>query len=129
SVPIAVDGAEIRLAGLDDVRYGHPDIDAALSGIAPGTPTILIVHNPDAASLAEARGVDLVLAGHTHGGQIRLPLLGPVPHMPITIGQQFDKGLFFYGPSRLFITSGVGESGPRARLFDPPEISLLRVTF
>ncbi len=129
SVPIGVDGAEVRLAGLDDVRYGHPDIDAALRDVAPGTPTILLVHNPDAASLAESRGVDLILAGHTHGGQIRLPLLGPVPHMPITIGQQFDRGLFFYGPSRLFITPGVGESGPRARLFDPPEISFLRVTF
>src|SRR5512135_680811 len=129
SVPLVVDGAPLRLAGLDDVRYGKPDIDAALREVPKGTPTILLVHNPDAAPLAESRGVNLVLAGHTHGGQVRLPFFGPVPHLPITIGQQFDEGLFYYGPSRLFITPGVGESGARARLFDPPEISFLRVTF
>lgn len=129
SVPLTVGGAPLRLAGLDDVRYGKPDIDAALREVPEGVPTILIAHNPDAAPLAESRGVDLVLAGHTHGGQVRLPFLGPVPHMPVAIGQQFDEGLFFFGPTRLFITPGVGESGPRARLFDPPEISFLRVTF
>jgi predicted MPP superfamily phosphohydrolase len=49
--------------------------------------------------------------------------------MPIKIGQQFDKGLFWFGPTRLFITPGAGESGARARLFDPPEISYLRITY
>lgn len=129
SVPIAADGGDVRLAGLDDLRYGQPDIDAALSEVPAGTPTILLVHNPDAAPLAESRGVDLVLAGHTHAGQVRLPLIGPVPKMPIHIGQQFDKGLFYFGPTRLFITPGVGESGTRARLFNPPEISFLRITY
>lgn len=129
SVPLRLPGGEVRLAGLDDLRYGSPDIDAALSDVAAGTPTILLAHNPDAARLAESRGVDLVLAGHTHGGQVRLPFLGPVPHLPTTIGQQFDEGLFFFGPTRLFITPGAGESGARARLFDPPEISFLRITY
>ncbi|HTK04194.1 MAG TPA: metallophosphoesterase [Candidatus Eisenbacteria bacterium] len=129
SVPIAADGGGVRLAGLDDVRYGKPDIDAALAEVPPGTPTILLVHNPDAAPLAESRGINLVLAGHTHAGQVRLPLVGPVPKMPIRIGQQFDKGLFYFGPTRLFITPGVGESGTRARLFNPPEISFLRITY
>ncbi|MEY4745043.1 MAG: hypothetical protein RL272_988 [Candidatus Parcubacteria bacterium] len=129
SVPIIVDGTEVRLVGLDDVLYGRPDADAAFRDVQDGVPAIMLVHNPDAAPLAESRGAALVLSGHTHGGQIRLPLVGPVPHLPITIGQQFDKGLFYFGPTRLFITPGVGESGPRARLFDPPEISFLRVTF
>jgi len=90
---------------------------------------ILLVHNPDATPLAETRGIDLVLAGHTHAGQIRLPYIGAVPHLPITIGQQFDKGYFPFGQTRLFITPGVGESTARARFFDPPEISLVTLTF
>ncbi|HTM68152.1 MAG TPA: metallophosphoesterase [Candidatus Binatia bacterium] len=129
SVAIPLKDGEVRLAGLDDMRFGQPDIDAALSEAPPGVPRVLLVHSPDAAPLAETRGVDLVLAGHTHGGQVRLPLIGPVPTMPIKIGQQFDKGLFWFGPTRLFITPGAGESGARARLFDPPEISYLRITY
>ena len=129
SVALDVEGTEVRLIGLDDMRYGHPDIDEAMREVPDWTPTILLVHNPDAAPLAESRGIDLVLAGHTHAGQVRLPLIGPVPRLPTKLGQRVDEGLFFFGPTRLFITPGVGESGTRARLFNPPEISFLRITF
>lgn len=129
SVPLDVDGIEVRLLGLDDMRFGDPDLDAALAEVPAGTPTVLLVHNPDAAPLAESRGIDLVLAGHTHAGQVRLPLIGPVPRLPTRLGRHFDEGLFFFGPTRLFITPGVGESGARSRLFNPPEISFLRITF
>jgi predicted MPP superfamily phosphohydrolase len=52
-----------------------------------------------------------------------------VPPLPTTIGRRFDCGVFDHGRTTLFITPGAGESGPRARLFDPPEISLLHITF
>jgi predicted MPP superfamily phosphohydrolase len=129
SVPLEVDGQKISLIGLDDVEYGQPDIDVAMKDVPPDAKKILMVHNPDATPLAETRGIDLVLAGHTHAGQVRLPFLGPVPNLPITIGQQFDKGYFPFGQTRLFITPGVGESGTRARFFDPPEISFVTITF
>lgn len=129
SVGIDVDGRELRIAGLDDVRYGKPDWDATLRDVPPDAFTVLLVHNPDAAPVAEVRGVPLVVAGHTHAGQIRLPLIGPVPMLPTKLGKRFDRGTFAFGPTRLFITPGVGESGPRARLFDPPEISILHLTF
>jgi uncharacterized protein len=129
SVLIGPAGAAIRLVGLDDLKYGTPDWDQAFSEVLPGEVVIVAAHQPDAAPQAEARGAALVIAGHTHGGQIRLPFVGAVPRLPIKIDQRFDQGVFDFGPTRLFITPGVGESGPRARLFRTPEISLLRITY
>jgi uncharacterized protein len=129
SVAFEVDGHRVRLIGLDDLWYGDPDWDAALAERREGETTILLVHDPDAALGAEANGIDLTVAGHTHGGQIRLPFLGPVTPLPTDLGRRYDKGVFPIGPSTLFLTPGVGESGPRARFFAPPEISLLTLTF
>lgn len=129
SAPIDFAGGRVRLAGLDDVRFGEPDLGAAMRDAGDADLTVLLVHNPDAAPLAEAHGVDLVLAAHTHAGQVRLPGIGPVPELPTRLGRHYDKGFFPIGPTTLFITPGAGESGARARLFNPPEISLIRITF
>ncbi len=129
SVPLDIDGRTVSLIGLDDQMYGQPDVDLAMKDVPPGAKKLLLAHEPDIAPLAEMRGIDLVLSGHTHGGQIRLPLVGAVAHLPIKIGQQFDMGLFPFGQTQLFITPGIGESGPRARLFDPPQISFVTITF
>lgn len=111
------------VAGVEEVWTGQVNLDAALQGRPAGTQTIALVHNPDLVlDLQPNHEIDLVLAGHTHGGQIRLPLIGPVPALPTKLGRAYDKGLFDYQDQKLFITSGVGESGPRARLFNPPEI-------
>lgn len=129
SVIVPAEGTDIRLIGLDDFRYGMPDWDKALADVPSDALSIVAVHNPDFVPAAEVRGIDLVIAGHTHCGQIRLPLIGAVPNLPTHIGRRFDCGVFDYGPTKLFITPGAGESGPRARLFDPPEVSLLRVMY
>jgi predicted MPP superfamily phosphohydrolase len=117
------------IAGVDDVEFGSPDLDAALDEVPEGAAVILASHNPDIAHPAEKAGVDLLVAGHTHGGQIRLPGIGSVPPLPTKLGRRYDKGMFEIGPMRMFLTSGAGESGPRARLFDPPEIVILTVTY
>ncbi len=117
------------LSGLDDIWFGTPDWGAALADIPEGAPVIMVVHNPDEAGRAEYEGVDLLLAGHTHGGQIRLPFWGPVPRLPTTIGQEYDQGLFPWGAMQLYITSGAGESGVRSRLFNPPEVVQLDVLY
>jgi len=117
------------LAGLDDIWFGQPDWEQALADIPEDVPVILAVHNPDEANRAEFHGVDLMLSGHTHGGQIRLPLIGPVVSPPTTLGRHYDRGMFAYGAMNMFITSGAGESGVRARLFNPPEIVRLDVTY
>lgn len=119
----------VRLVGIDDLWYGTPDWDRAFADVREGETVIVAVHNPDAAGAAEYYGADLVVAGHTHGGQIRLPFIGPTAELPTELGQRFDRGLFDFGMTRLYITSGAGESGPRARLLSPPEIVVLEITY
>lgn len=129
SVGLEVGDQVVRLIGIDDIKNGLPDWEASLAGTEDSDVTILASHNPDAAPVAEYNGIGLVVSGHTHGGQVRLPLFGAVPPLPTVIDQSFDKGLFWFGPTRLFITPGVGEVLSRARLFDPPEVSVLDITF
>jgi hypothetical protein len=93
---------------------------------------IMPVHNPEVATFA-ARETGLkpalVLSGHDHGGQIRLPLIGSLARMPHNLGRRFDRGLFYIDGMPLIIGQGVGESGPRARLFCPPQIVLVTLRF
>jgi predicted MPP superfamily phosphohydrolase len=74
-------------------------------------------------------GTDLILTGHTHGGQIRLPLIGSLAPIPTNLGRAYDMGLFNISGGQMFISRGIGESGTRARLFCRPEISILNVNF
>lgn len=113
------------LFGVDDVWSGRAEI---LEAGGAFDAKLVLSHNPDIIHKAVRHGVDLVLAGHTHGGQIRLPGIGPVPDIPDELGRPYDRGLFqFEKGTQLFITSGLGEMGPRARLLVPPEIVMLEI--
>lgn len=122
------DGGQVNLAGVDDVWFSFDPVQA-LQDIQEDLPTILITHNPDYILDPTSEHADLVVAGHTHCGQIRLPWIGAVPPLPTTLGRAWDCGLFSYTGGQLWITPGVGETGPRARLFNPPQIDVLTLTF
>lgn len=125
-LPIA--NGRLYLAGLQEIWTHRTDIDAALQTNIEGLPVIALAHNPDTvAAYTERHDIALTLSGHTHGGQIRLPFIGPVGIIPTELGQKIDKGLFTINNHQVLITSGVGESGPRARLFNPPEIIYLTI--
>lgn len=124
---ISVQGKNFWLAGVEDFDARRDNEALAKSQVTTKDLTILLAHNPDVVYGAEKVGFDLVVAGHTHGGQVRLPWYGPMGRIPTRLGQHFDRGEFDFGPTKLFITSGIGESGARARLFNPPEIVILRV--
>ncbi|NQV11895.1 metallophosphoesterase [Candidatus Uhrbacteria bacterium] len=130
SVEVATnDGNNVDIAGIDDIWY-TPSLASAFEGVDDDTFTILIAHNPDVILEDETTDADLVISGHTHGGQIRLPWIGPVPPLPTKLGQKYDVGLFDFGDAnKLFITRGVGETGPRARLFNPPTIDVLHIKY
>ncbi len=118
------------ILGVDDVWTWRVNIAKALTSIGgKNHPLIVVAHNPDIIQKAQKMGADLVLAGHTHGGQIRLPFWGPVPQIPTRLGNRYDRGLFQFGATQMFITSGIGETGPRARLFVPPEIAMLTIKY
>ncbi|MBV8971111.1 MAG: metallophosphoesterase [Sphingomonadaceae bacterium] len=112
------DAGPVTVAGIDDAETGHPDIAAALAGAPPGKPVLLLMHEPDRFA-AVPRGVALTLAGHTHGGQIRLPLIGAiVTHTDFG----WVRGRYDQGGRTLIVSSGVGTSGVPLRLGVPPEI-------
>lgn len=118
------------LAGVDDFWTKRNDVAASLTERPEDMTTLLLTHNPDVVSvLPPENNIKLVLAGHTHGGQIRLPFLGAIGRIPDELGQGYDQGLFEFEGLKLFLTSGLGESGPRARLFNPPEIINLSLRY
>lgn len=118
----------IAVAGIDDLWSGSGSIDRALAGIGTGTTVILLSHNPDVVRDARSRRAHLIVSGHTHGGQIRLPFFGPVPQLPTHLGKVFDQGIFTITPTTtLAITRGLGETLARARLLAPPEVMVLNV--
>lgn len=128
------DGGEVAVAGADDDWYGQTDLDAAFRGIPADVPIVAMLHNPDlappaAALLAGRSAPTIFLSGHTHAGQIRLPFVGSIMPLPHHLGRKYDRGVFQVGESTLVIGAGAGESGPRARLFCPPEIVLVTMRF
>ncbi len=125
---IDVNGKALRLAGVSDIWFDG-DLGKTLENVQPEDTTLLLAHNPDVVLDPHMQHVDAVFAGHTHGGQIRLPWIGPIARIPTQLGQVYDKGWFTYNGIPLFITSGVSESGTRARLFNLPEIILMTIQF
>jgi len=126
NILIPLDGGDIAIAGVEDLWTGKTDIAAALAEIPENAIIILLSHNPSIIEDPLSTGTHLIVSGHTHGGQIRLPFIGPIPTLPTTLGQVVDDGLFPVDEdTTLAITRGVGESGPRARLFAWPEIMVI----
>jgi len=99
----------------------------ALDGVPAALPRLLLSHNPDTAEMSAARTrqyrVDLMLCGHTHGGQVRIPGLG-TPVIPSNFGQKYAHGLVRGPGFRVFISSGLGTTGMPIRFRQPPEIAL-----
>jgi predicted MPP superfamily phosphohydrolase len=117
-------GSKIYVVGLDDPHTMRDNLERALSRTPPDSFKILLAHSPEA--FKEARGqVDLVLVGHTHGGQVVVPLLGPL-YVPLSPdSKRYVKGLFMEGGTAMYVTSGVGCSLLPMRFLCPPEVALI----
>lgn len=124
-LPIERGGQRIWLCGVADPASSHPDLYYAIPP-NPDGPVILLSHAPDYADTVvfHPRGhiVDLMLSGHSHGGQVRLPLIGPLVLPPG--GKKYVEGLFRLGRMQLYVNRGIGAVGLPFRLNCPPEISL-----
>jgi uncharacterized protein len=125
-VPLERNGDRLWLAGVDDPGTSSPNLDLAVPA-KPDGPVLLMVHEPDYADevTAHPRGplVDLVLAGHSHGGQIQLPFLGPIILPPM--GRKYPVGLYQINRMQLYVNRGIGTVGLPFRLNCPPEITLI----
>jgi len=91
-----------------------------------GEPVILLVHNPDFVETVSLEGISLALCGHTHGGQIRFPVLGPLV-LPSLYGQKYAGGLVECGGAAVYVNRGIGLISPPLRFMCRPEITLLRL--
>ena len=118
-------GGAFWLVGIDDFWKGAPDIGAALAKVADPAPVILATHNPDLFPDVPRR-VALALAGHTHGGQVNLPLLGRLV-VPSGFGARYAAGHVVEGGRNFYITTGLGTSILPVRFRVPPEIVLLTI--
>jgi uncharacterized protein len=118
-------GAHIHLCGLDDYSFGYPNPALGIPE-KPDAPVILMVHEPDYVVhlAAHRRGplVDLVLSGHTHGGQVRIPGFRPLALPPL--GKLFPEGHYLLGDMQLYVNRGIGTVGVPFRFNCPPEITV-----
>ncbi len=118
------DGVDLFIAGVDDFTEGLPDLGKALAEVPPAAPTLLLSHNPDILSEPAVSRADLVLSGHTHGGQIVLPWYGPAHTHTEHLARHEASGYLRRGRTQVFISRGVGEGIP-LRFGASPQITLL----
>jgi hypothetical protein len=112
----------LYVVGVDDPHYEHDDLDAALVDVPEGAFKLLLAHSPDIIDKAQRRGVRLVLCGHTHGGQIRLPLAGALITQT-RVGRRYAWGLKRKRGTLIFTTSGVGFTFIPVRINCPSEVA------
>ena len=116
--------ANVWLVGLDDSYAGAPDLERALSSVPSTAYRIALFHSPVFFDRIAER-CDLALAGHSHGGQIRLPVIGPVWLPPET--GHYVEGWFEKDNSRMYVSRGIGTSILSARFLCRPEIAIITV--
>jgi predicted MPP superfamily phosphohydrolase len=114
---------ELWIAGIDDAVLGSPDPERAFAGIPSSVRAISLWHEAGWAERIVKYGAFLQLSGHSHGGQVRLPLVGPIA-APAG-GKRFVKGLNFAAGMPVYTTRGVGVYRPPVRFRCPPEVTLL----
>lgn len=122
SVPVEINNARMWVSGVDDVLTGKPEMEATLKDVPREEPVILLAHEPDFADHAATYPIDLQLSGHSHGGQIRFPIIG-APFLP-DLAKKYPWGLYHIGPLTLYTNIGLGTIRIPARLNCPPEITL-----
>jgi hypothetical protein len=116
-------GERFHLAGVDDVYENQDDLGAVLSALPQDGGAILLAHEPDFADFSAATGrFDLQISGHSHGGQVALPIIGPLvlPHL----GQKYPSGLYKVGDMFQYTNRGIGMTSPTIRFNCRPEITV-----
>jgi predicted MPP superfamily phosphohydrolase len=119
-------GERLQLAGIDDWSWNGTDWPRALYGLDQKFPTVLLSHQPRVLDVAEAEKVSLILSGHTHGGQLRLPFIGA----PARFGVEdfkYLRGLYEREGTQLYVSRGTGVIGLPLRFGVRPEIAVIRL--
>jgi predicted MPP superfamily phosphohydrolase len=120
------DSQELWIVGVDDAHSGHDYLPRALRGVPSDTRPVMLVHYPDFAWRLFPDRWAVVLSGHAHGGQIRLPLLEWYARHRVA-STRFSHGLYRVNRTPVFVTTGIGTSGRPIRLLAPPEVAVIRL--
>jgi uncharacterized protein len=112
----------LPLVGIDEIYRGSPDVEKAFAHAGTTGPCIAISHHPDIIDLVESRRIDLLLCGHTHGGQIRFPFFGPVV-VPSMHEGDFASGFHRVRNVLMYVSRGIGALPP-VRLLCRPEVAV-----
>jgi predicted MPP superfamily phosphohydrolase len=123
AIQVESSGHSMWFVGLSDQWTQAANWQAALQKVGDDAPVLALTHNPDVFPEMPSR-VDLLLAGHSHGGQVRFPLIG-APIVPSRFGQRYLRGFIEEGGKQMFVTTGIGTSMLPVRFGVPPEIVIL----
>jgi predicted MPP superfamily phosphohydrolase len=127
AVPLTRGSSTLYLVGIDDLWLRLANIRQALETVPGNACKIALMHEPDFADIAAQAEIDLQLSGHSHGGQVRVPGIGPLI-LP-RYGEKYPMGFYRVGNfTRLYTNRGVGVLPPGVRFNCPPEITLITLT-
>lgn len=123
AIPLERGTARLWIAGMDDAWERAADLPGTLQRVPAGEATVLLAHEPDVADYVARFPVDLQLSGHSHGGQVRIPGIGPIilPWM----AQKYPEGLNRVGNLQVYTNRGIGVIAPPVRFNCPPEVTLI----
>lgn len=122
-------GRNLTVMGMDcshDLPVDAGRLARLVASAPDDAPQLLVYHSPELMPEAVEHQIDLYVCGHTHGGQVRLPLIGPL-FTSSQLGRRFVMGLYRYGRTTLYVSRGIGLEGlsaPRVRFLCPPEMTL-----
>jgi len=123
---IEKDDCFLYLIGVDDPHEGYDDFERAVAEIKNQAPKILLAHSPEIFRKVKGKGINLVLVGHTHGGQINIPFLTDF-FLPLKYDKQYKSGLFKEKSTYLYVNRGIGTTFLPLRFNAPPEITLIEL--
>jgi uncharacterized protein len=121
SARIDLKGDSLWIGGVDEYMYGQSDIQRAMRDVPRPQPRILLAHNPEIIDEAASHQIDFVLAGHTHGGQIKIPYMRSL-NIVTQPGREILEGFVRNGRTQMYISRGLGKVVVPVRILCPPEI-------
>jgi len=121
SARIELKGDSLWIGGVDEYMYGQSDIQRAMRDVPRSQPRILLAHNPEILAEAAGHQVDFVAAGHTHGGQVKIPYMRSL-NIVTQPGREILEGFVRNGKTQMYISRGLGKVVVPVRILCPPEI-------
>ncbi|PXW92438.1 hypothetical protein DES38_10216 [Streptohalobacillus salinus] len=123
------ENVSLNLIGIDDVSTGQEQMAVAFNDVDRDNYSLLLSHAPDVVTQYKTIEADLILSGHTHGGQVRLPVVGALVAPTQGYFPYYDKGLFNLSEGQyIYVDSGIGTSQLRLRLFNQSQFSIIEIT-